>query len=143
MAEINAIDRWLFTTLTGDAALTAVIGTKVYADIVWQATPPIEPPYAIYSMLSGVDLRVVGPYRVWSDCLYIVKMVAESNTFAGVLKTGADRIEAVINVKSGSNVDGIVDNCYRVQPLRLAEPPVNGRIYRQLGGIYRIRGKVA
>jgi hypothetical protein len=143
MADTNAIDQWLYATLTGDGALAAVVGTKVYADLPPQTEPPVSLPFVVFTMLSGVDLRVVGTYRVWANCTYKIVGMAEANSFAGNLKTMADRIDAVLDAKQGSNVTGIIYSCVREMPIRLTEPPQDGRVIRQLGGIFRIQARAA
>lgn len=139
MAAVNAADRWIATVLLADVQLAAVVGTKVYADLPPQVEPPIALPFVIFTMLSGVTLRIVGPTVVWDNCLYKVVIMAEANSFEGTLKSGADRIDAVLHAQSGTNVSGTVYACVRESPVRLTEPPeAGGRVVRQLGGIYRL-----
>lgn len=139
MSEPTAADRWVYTKLTADATLTPLIGTRVFGEIAPQGTAM---PYIVFQMQSAVDLRIVGPYTVWSNMLYVVRGIAETNSFGGNLGTIDNRITAVLHNTSGSNVDGLIYVCVRVQPFRLTEI-VDGRSIRHAGGIFRILAKAA
>lgn len=143
MAESNAAAKWIYTRLIADAQLTAVVGTKIYIDIPPQTTPPVAPPFVLYSMLSGVPLRTVGRYVVWSDMIWLIYTVDETQSYAGAIKTGADRIDTVLHAQSGTNVDGIVHACVRIMAYQQQDPIVNGRIVKKLGGQYRIYASTA
>ncbi len=135
MSETTATERWFYAQLSGDATLTGVVGTKLYADI---APDESATPYVTYSMLSGVDLMVVSGIRIWTNMLYLVRGIDEARSYLGNLATIDTRIDAVLHKQTGSNVDGVIWSCVREQAFRLSEER-DGRIFKHLGGIYRIR----
>jgi hypothetical protein len=140
MSELNAIDRFLYTSLAADTALAAVVSTRIYADLAPQ-TPTIVTPYVIFTMLSATDLMVIGGNRVWANSLYLVKGVDKSLTYGGSLKTIADRLDAVVHRFSGvTNADGTVYTAVREQAWRQTETS-DGVVYKSAGGIYRIYAK--
>ena len=134
MAELFAADTWLTSVLGNDSTLSGLVSGRIYGHaIMGSATYPL----VLFSMQSARDVMGTGPARIMVDSLYVVRGIAEAGTFAGNLKTIADRIDAVLHAASGSNVNGTVLACVRQQPFLYVEP-YNGRQYRHLGGIYRI-----
>lgn len=142
MADPNVADRFIFTSLTADSALTVVIGSKVYGAIVWPQTPAPPPPYVIYQMQSAVGLRTIGVHRVWSNMLFLIRGVVEGNSYGGASKTMADRIDAVMHAASGTNVDGVMHACVWQSPFRLPEV-TDGKIYLHAGSMFRIYARAA
>lgn len=140
MSELNAIDRWIYGTLTADTALAAVVGTRVYADQAPQTTPAVTMPVVVFQWQGGADLMVIGGVRVWTNAVYLIRGIDEAQTWGGDLKTIADRIDAVLHRGSGTNADGVVYAAVREQPFRMPET-AGGKSYRHLGGLYRIYAK--
>lgn len=134
MAELNAIDKFLYDQLAGDSALTDVVGQRIYGEM---APDEAAFPYVVYQFLTGNDLAVINGTRIWSNCTYMVKAIDEAQSYEGDLKTAAGRIDAVLHKQSGSNANGTVYSSVREQPYRMLEPD-QGRQFRHLGGIYRI-----
>lgn len=142
MSETNAVDTWFYATLGADSALmTAVNGAAINKLFAEQARETAALPYVIWSFLSGTDLMVVGSYRVWTNALFVVRGIAETDSFGGNLKTIADRIDTVLHAASGSNVNGIIYACVRESPFRMVENRDGRTSLRHLGGIYRIFAK--
>lgn len=139
MSESTAIDRWLNTVLAADAALAAVVGTRIYAD---QAPDSAPLPVVIYQVQSSRDLMALGAHRVWANTLYVVRGIAQTIAYGGNLITIADRIDAVLHAASGSTVEGEVYECVREGEFRMTET-ANGVQYRHLGGLYRILAKAS
>ncbi len=127
---------WLYTSLAGDAAIAAAAVGGVHEGIAPQDTPY---PYLSfqYQDRGGRDVRVVGPSRLWSDLLILVKAVVEG-TDASVAEQLAADVDRVINSKSGAAAGGRVVSCVREQPFALS-PREYGIDYRQRGGIYRLQ----
>ena len=136
MAETVAGERWLYTVLSGDAQIVAAVGMRIYG---YRAEQGKARPYILYQWQGGVDLMVVGAARVWTESTYLVRAVADETNFTGVLKTLADRIDAVLHAASGTVVDGVVVSCVREAPWSMVEAGVGGDEVRQLGGVYRLR----
>lgn len=142
MNEPFAVDTWIYSTLKADSTLTALIGgsttPRIYNPLAPQETTPVYP-MVLIQMQSAVDMMGVGPYRIWSDMLYLVRGVHETTSYGGNLLTIAERIDTVLHAAaSATNAYGIVWNCVREQPFRLPDVR-DGRNFRHFGGIYRIR----
>lgn len=139
MAEVNAADTWIYATLAADSTLLTTLGgtavNKLFAD---QVRETATDPYVLFGLLSGVDYRIVGPSRVWTNMLWVIRGVMEADGFHGDLQTIADRIDAVLHAGSGSNGDGTVYACVRESPFRMVENRDGRAPLRHLGGIYRI-----
>lgn len=133
MSEIVTADRWLKSVLGSDATLAALT-PKVYK---LPAPQGAQLPYAAFNMLSAVDLQAVGTARVWSDMLYVVRAIFETNTLGGNLELAANRIDVLLQAASGSASSGVVWACVREQPFEMEENNA-GQELRHLGGIYRI-----
>ena len=142
MADPNVADRFIFTSLAADSALTAIVGGKIYNEIATPTTPPVAPPYVLYQMQSAVGLRTIGVHIVWSNMLFLVRGVVEANSYTGASKTMADRIETVLHAASGSNIDGVLFACVWENPFRLPEI-ADGRILRHQGAMFRIYARGA
>jgi len=143
MSEPWAVDQFIVTALKADSALTALIGgatPRVYADMAPQTTPPVALPYVLFQMQAATDLMVVGNFRVWSNMLYLVRMLAETGSWGGNLDTGANRIEVALNGKSASNGSGLIYSATRENPFRLLET-IDGRQIRHSGHVFRIYAK--
>ncbi len=134
MAETLVAESWLYTVLAADAALAAVVGNRIYG---YLAPATAAMPYVVYQQQAAHDVRGTGPTRIMAAMLYVVKVIAETNTFTGSLETAANRIDAVLQAASGTNVRGNVVACVREQPFSLVESTADGQ-YRHLGGIYRL-----
>jgi hypothetical protein len=128
--EAITAERWLYQVLTGDTELTGLVGDRVYGSI---APREAAFPYVIYQVQAGADVRGVGPARIMTDLVVVVKVVGRAQTFEG-LETIANRIDGLLQGVRGS---GGVLGAVRLQPLSMVE--VTDEIqYRHLGGIYQI-----
>lgn len=134
--ETNATEQWLNTTLKADAGLTTVVSTRVYN--TRRPAGSLLPCVIFQLQAPGVDFIVVGGARVWSPLLYLVTGLAEQASYEGVLATIADRIDAALSIKSGTNAAGTVHTCLRERAFQFVEI-VDGREFRRLGGLYRIQ----
>jgi hypothetical protein len=131
--EITTVETWLHTILGNDATLAGLVGTQIYS---YAAPKTASFPLVIYQFQGGHDVRGVGPARIMTDGLYVVKAVDRDESFAG-LKAIAERVDALLQGAKGETVDGSVLGCVREQPLALEEA-IDGVKYRHLGGIYRV-----
>lgn len=143
MNEPVAADQWIYSTLKADATLTNLIGggasPRIYIDQAPQGLPNGVYPYVLFQMQSAVDLMWVGPRRVWSNMLYLVRGVHETGQYTGPLLTMSERIDAVLHATPNgtTNAYGVIWSCVSEQPFRLPET-VNGRNFRHFGRIFRI-----
>ena len=137
--ELPRTDDWIHDRLAADAALTAVVADRIYADVAPQG---VEMPFVLYQVQSpGPDRKATGARRVMVRPLYLVRGIAPATAWQGVLKTIADRIDTALDLAVGSAAgDATVIGCVREQAFRLVEE--DGRT-RHLGGLYRLWAQMA
>jgi hypothetical protein len=146
LAESARARSWLYQTLANDTTLangappsTPGIGKRIYNG---RAEQGAAFPYVILQLLSpGNDLIVVGGQRIWSDMLWLVKVVNLGISTAKI-EASADRIDALLHAKSGTVVGGVVHVAVRERPHELPER-TDGVDYVNLGGEYRVKASVA
>jgi hypothetical protein len=145
--EPVAADQWIYSTLKADSTLTGLIGgatnPRIYNEQVPQTNGQPIPgvwPCVVYQLQSGVDLMWVGPRRVWSDMLYLVRAVHETGSYGGSILTIAERIDEVLHAtpNGATNAYGVIWTCTGEQPFRLPEVR-DGRSFKHFGRIFRIR----
>jgi hypothetical protein len=132
----NVADTWLYTTLSGDATLTGYVGTQIHAE-----TAPDDATYPLvrYTMISSNDRLVGGGARLWLDALYLVEVIARSESYGGALAAAYGRVDALLHAQRGTvSGGGEVHACYREEHRRSSNKEADGKIYRRLGGVYRI-----
>lgn len=134
--ETLTVDRWLYSTLTGDAALMALV-TGVHTWPVPQGAPL---PYALFQEQASRDVQGMGPARLWVTGPWLVRAVFETRSWGGALEQVANRIDALLQAQGGVVAGGQVFVCVREQPFRLVET-VQSREFRHLGGIYRVMAR--
>lgn len=135
--ELRGVDSFIYSRLTGDAALFAIIGTKVYTRPAPQGTTV---PYVIATFLSSPDRTALGPgIRIMTRPLYLVRCVTtDPNTL--VANQIADRIDAALMGADGSvAAEGIfIGKVQREEPVRYEETtPDSAIIFQHTGGRYR------
>ena len=133
--EVVAAERWLYATLTGDATLAGIVGTRVYGYIVPAGVPT---PFVLWTMPgAGNDRNTLNGVRIWADMLYAVRLVDEVEDYIP-LEAGAAAIDAALHRASGSNVSGTIVSCVREAPFAMPELRESGPQLRHLGGLYRL-----
>lgn len=130
--ETIVADTWLYTTLTGDAALMAEV-TGVHST---QASQDAELPYVMFEWLAGTDVTYVNGIRVWHSGVWVVKAVDDTSSWTD-LQTAAERIDTLLHRQGGSPSGGTVFTSTREAPFR-ASYSDEGVHYRELGGRFRI-----
>lgn len=137
MAETWVADSWLYGLLNGDATLIGQAPGGVYAHN--NPSKTLVFPYVLFQQQAiGTDVRGVGPARIMAPLLYLVRGIAEGNSFGGSLRSIADRIDALLQAQHGTSAGGVIVACVRERSFALPEVAADGRQYRHLGGIYRI-----
>ncbi len=134
--ETNVAEGWMTTLLKADAQLAAIVGTRVYNTTRKGAVPCV----LFQLQAPGADLMVLGGARVWTPLTYLVRGIAEQESYEGDLATIANRIDAVLHRTSGSNAAGTVFACVRIRAFQMVEQ-ANGREFRHLGGLYEIKAR--
>ena len=134
--ETTRADEFLHGILTGDTALTTALTGGIFADLAPEKT---QFPYGLHHFQGGADVRGNGPGRIMVSGLWLVQAVAEQDSYLGTLRTAADRIDTLLQAKSGAaGSDGVVFSCVREQPYRMVEVLTGGAQVRHLGGLYRL-----
>ncbi|HPD40012.1 MAG TPA: DUF3168 domain-containing protein [Anaerolineae bacterium] len=133
MSEPMTAERWLYTLLSGDATLQGLIGDRVYSG---EAPTTAAYPLVLIVFQGGHDVLGVGPARIMAQCRYLVKAVGATPSYAA-LEPIASRIDALLQGASGSVTSGLVLACVREAPVVYPEQQ-EGKVFRHLGGIYRI-----
>lgn len=144
--ETTRIETWLTGKLTGDTTLANLIGApgdvRVHSD---HAPLASTWPCVVFQYQGGHDVGggTRESNRIMLDGLWVVKGIAQQESYGGTLKSIADRIDALLQNSTGgaAGADGTVFAAVREQPFRLAEVD-DGVEYRHLGGMYRIWGQV-
>lgn len=130
------VEPWLYSTLSADATLAGLVGDRIFGTL---STDTPQTPYVIFILLSPRDVVGVGGTRISTDNLYVVKGVAQTNSW-DVLTPIAKRIDQLIH-RPGSTMLGDAGGsltCTREMTHQMPEI-ADGLPYRHLGGVYRIR----
>lgn len=140
--ETTRVDQWLTTTLKTDSTLAAFLAqgaNGVHAD---EVPPRGTFPAVVHQFQGGADVRGAGPLRIMISGLWIVKAIAETRNYLDV-KAIADRIDVLLQAKSGTADGGYIFACVRESPFRMAEhDQLGNRDFRHLGGAYRCIAQV-
>lgn len=136
--EVQIALSWLYTTLTGDATLTALLSGGAHG--IWRAYAPpgTLPPYVIFGQQSGGnDTLTMNAVRLLTNPLYQVKCVGPASNMQPILDA-ASEIDNLLKRTAGSATGGIVSVCYRESPLETDEI-VDGELWSNVGGLYRLQ----
>ena len=132
---VVAAERFLYGTLTGDATLTGIVGNRVYGHVV---PPTATRPYVFYTLQdAGDDLTEIGAQRIFSNMIYVVRIVNKTESYAS-LEAGSSAITAALHRASGSNVSGVIVGCIKEAPFALLELDPDGSQLRHLGSRFRL-----
>jgi hypothetical protein len=138
-SEILVAHSWLDTTLRADAALAAIVGTRIYEGVAPQGTAY---PFVVFQTLSTLDYKpAAGGARVWTACEIMVKVIVEGESYSPA-SAAYDRIDALIKRATGTIAGGTIIASTRESALAYGEES-NGKHYRHLGGTYRITARAA
>jgi hypothetical protein len=133
--EVFSAQAWIYSALTGDAALAAVVSDRVYHA---QAPEGATFPFVIFAMLSAVDVQGVGTARIQSNPLFQVKVVTQGAPDADG-RTAVDRIDAVIGQAVRQVQGGHTISARREGVISYVEPqPAAGVLFHHNGGLYRL-----
>lgn len=128
------VEEWIYTTLTGDATLAGLVGTRVYAGMAPQGATM---PYVVFAMANNHDVMGLGGTRIMTDFTYRVEVVGRTDSYSTISPI-ADGIDTLLHKASGAaGEDGYVLACQRVQ--EIAHPEVrDGIAYRRMGAYWHI-----
>lgn len=133
--ETQVAAAWLYDTLSNDSEVTDLVDTRIYQDVAPQGSTT---PYIVYQASGQAnDLMVVGQIRVWSDGLWTVKVVDQSNSYASA-DAVYTKVDLALHRGDGTATGGIVHTATREQTFSYPEID-QGVHYKHIGGVYRIQ----
>lgn len=133
---IPKIEAWILAQLTGDAALTALVSTRVFKDFAPVTTVF---PFVVFSMRPGsYYLQGVGECRLLTRADYLIKIVTEGYpTDAQIV--ALDRFDEVIGKQSAATLGGFLFSGRGVLPVNYTEPrPGTPHFYNHAGSVFQI-----
>lgn len=136
MNESTRVYEWLQSTLSGDVALSLLVGSRIYR---LKAPKLQDEPFIVYHMVHGADLLGLGGIRILTDMPVVVKAVGKANRFSD-LQSIADRIDQVLHqaVGSGGAAPGLaILACTRDSVVDYGEED-SGIDYHHIGGQYSL-----
>lgn len=126
-------DRWIYATLSGDATLTGLVGSRIYADI---APSDSTFPAVVYNLMGMNPVQVVGMTTIARECIYQVKVIHDSGSYA-TCETIIERIRTLLQGAVGSATGGAIVQCNEDGDSRFVEF-VDGKVYRHMAVSFRI-----
>ena len=141
-AEQALTDKWAHERITAMAAALDDIDTGLSARVYdYFAPKTAKYPFIIVQCQQPPrDVRGVGISRVMVDTLYVVKAVAQTETWDD-LKDIAHVIDLAMTSAEGSAVaDGLVFTAVREDQFSLVEVE-SGTQFRHLGGAYKMQAQ--
>ena len=102
-AELARVEKWMYSTLAGDATISSVVGPRIYADEAPQGTGF---PLVLFAHIGNTDvIRATNNNRL-AKVIYLVRAVGMGSSTQGSLMTVADRFDPLLLVKNVV-VDGV------------------------------------
>lgn len=128
---MNALEKAIYNALTGDAALNAIVGGRIYNSLA-HATATL--PLVIFSLASGTEDNVTPTDS--RRLIYAVRCISESLEEAG---RASEAIRGALHRKTLS-VDGWTNYwSAQVTDIRYREVDPAGRSYWHAGGEFEFR----
>ncbi len=131
--ELDWAEKWLYTVLSGDAELAALVAGRIYA---YQAPQGAAFPFIVFHFAGGSDNEVIGGARIMTQAVYRVIAVDEGSSFARTSEIDS-RVDAILQAASGVVVGGRIVSCQRQLPIRYGAVDA-GVQSRHQGGQYRL-----
>lgn len=133
---VEIVDKWLYSTLTGDATLTGLVGGRISGTLSDQV---LALPYVHFSLQSDRNIIALGGETIVVDCRYLVKAVGKTSSWSTILPIARRINQLVHRPYETFQVAGVGSlSTHRDSIVQQAEID-SGIQYRHLGGIYRIR----
>lgn len=132
MLESEVVAEWLHDTLSGDAALMALV-TGVYDTLAPQNS---QPPFVVFQEQSGRDVLTVAARRIMYSGVWLAKGIVKGGSFVPLLAIMA-RVDALLGHTSGTTDEGAVLSCTRRSTVRYVET-AGGVAYRHLGALFDV-----
>ncbi len=133
--ETEEARRWILTALQADAALTAVVGTRIYPFTVPRNSAY---PLVVFNLQASIDVQPFGTNRSMTQALFQFKTISKNGVDANA-RTAADRVDTIIGTANAQTSNGYIFSARREQVISLDEvDPQNFDTYHSIGGLYRI-----
>lgn len=135
--------RWVYQTLSTDAALAAAVGVTLAAlpTQIGEGTAPStsDPakPWIVFTVTESLDVKTVGMIQVMAHARIQVRATVRGNSY-GPLVAVYQRIHQLLEAKANqapTGFTGMVLTCERVSSVQYPEND-QGIQYRHLGGLY-------
>lgn len=130
------VETWLYNTLSSDATLGALVGTRIFANEVPESEDSAYP-CVVFGFLGGDDLMIQSAVRVWTETLYKVEVIGKDVSFSSI-DSIYSIVDSLIHRGAGVIAGGQVYSCVRQQIIQLTETAEGGIKYRRSGGLYTI-----
>lgn len=136
--EAVTVARWVYATLTGDAALQGLLGgAQGIKDRVVEGTyPGGAASWVTFTVLDPIDVKGVGMTQIMAVVQFQVKVVAKSTSFSDTIPAYQrvhELLEARLNQEPAQG--GLILTAHRVSGIKYPER-ASGIEYRHLGGLY-------
>lgn len=131
--ETFVADDWLFSTLSGDATLAAIVGNRIYPS---PPAPSTAYPLIIVELLAAPLRKTADDTVIWVEADYLIKVYVKGRSYNNA-RAAAFRVNELLHKKRGTTADGIVVSSSRVETQRGAEEESDAQ-YRWVGGIYQL-----
>lgn len=136
---IPKIEAWILAQLTGDSALAALVGTRIWKDFAPIGASYAAYPFVVFSMRPGsYYLQGVGECRLLTRADYLIKIVTEGYpTDAQIV--ALDRFDEVIGKQSAATLGGFLFSGRGISPVNYTEPrPGTPHFYNHAGSVFQI-----
>lgn len=136
----NTADKAIYTGLTANAALTALLAGGTANPSVYHALAPEQAtlPYVVFNAQSpSVPARTMGGGLAYENALYQVKGIVDSPS-AGLAGTIAGAIETALG--GSLTFTGMTHMlCSREQDIDYQELAAGGKLFQHRGALYRVQ----
>lgn len=135
--ETFAVDKAVYQKLFGDAPLMALIGNRIYSEIVPEDG---DYPCVLFAHYNGVDTNAIGRgSRLLSRLQYVIRAVTKGeDTFANASSIASKMDDLLLGMTQDVVLDGKtyhIGGMDRIRSLRSQEVD-DGVRYNYLGGVY-------
>lgn len=134
-AETVVADEWIHFTLISHPSVSAIVDDRIYFDV---APRDAQMPFIVIQEQDASDFRGVGPVNVFTTTLYIVKAIAQGDSYMPLQPIAKAIYDALHDSKGVAPSGGRIVSCLREAPFRLQEFS-EGKSFRHLGGRYSLQ----
>lgn len=135
MNELSRVKRFIHATLVDYPPVSTLVGDRIFADLQPQ---PATWPAVVFGILSSPDTSANGGTRVLTRPLVLVRGVTEGHG-QEMAEQIADAIDDALQAASGHAVGAgaYIAGILREDAFDMVEES-EGKVYRHLGGRYRV-----